>query len=147
MPKQVLFVFGGPGAGKSTQCQRLEQTLGWKHLCVGDLLRNEKASGTVQAQLIAQCIDKGILVPSGTTVDLLKKAIEKSTHTHFLIDGFPRSLQNLHAWEQQISHNVHVLGCLHFECSDDAMLSRVLARAATSGRSDDTTETCRNRIT
>eukprot|EP01026_Neomeris_dumetosa_P066337 TRINITY_DN6411_c0_g1_i2.p4 TRINITY_DN6411_c0_g1~~TRINITY_DN6411_c0_g1_i2.p4 ORF type:complete len:139 (-),score=13.58 TRINITY_DN6411_c0_g1_i2:51-467(-) len=42
----IVFVLGGPGAGKGTQCERIVSTYGWKHLSAGDLLRAEVASGS-----------------------------------------------------------------------------------------------------
>lgn len=43
--QNVVFVLGGPGAGKGTMCELAEQQLGWTHLSAGDLLRAEKAAG------------------------------------------------------------------------------------------------------
>ena len=52
---QVVFVLGGPGAGKGTQCANIVKEFGWCHLSAGDLLREERASGSADAELINSC--------------------------------------------------------------------------------------------
>ncbi len=53
---RVLFVLGGPGAGKGTQCAKLVEEFDCVHLSAGDLLRAERKSGTAQAELIEQYV-------------------------------------------------------------------------------------------
>ena len=74
---QVVFVVGGPGAGKGTQCALLEERLkaGWKHLSAGDLLRAERESGGPLGDLINRKIANGELVPSSITTKLLENAM------------------------------------------------------------------------
>ncbi|KAL7571239.1 hypothetical protein ACA910_008897 [Epithemia clementina (nom. ined.)] len=125
---QVVFVLGGPGAGKGTQCQLLEQRLGWKHLSAGDLLRAERQKGGDLGDLINACLAAGALVSSEVTCQLLLNAMmrhytdnnnsnnnnnssgssntqqtKRSSGSQFLIDGFPRSRGNLDAWNQMTS--------------------------------------------
>ncbi len=45
-PPTVVFVLGGPGAGKGTQCAKIVEHYGWSHLSAGDLLRAERATGS-----------------------------------------------------------------------------------------------------
>lgn len=52
---KVVFVLGGPGAGKGTQCANIVKEFGWCHLSAGDLLRAERASGSADADLINTC--------------------------------------------------------------------------------------------
>ena len=46
MVQEIIFILGGPGSGKGTQCQLLTQKFGYKHLSAGDLLRSEKKKDT-----------------------------------------------------------------------------------------------------
>lgn len=69
--RNVVFVLGGPGAGKGTMCELAEKQLGWTHLSAGDLLRAEKASGSPDADLINEYITEGKIVPVEITVKLL----------------------------------------------------------------------------
>lgn len=59
----VVFVLGGPGAGKGTQCARIVEAHGYVHLSAGDLLRAERASGSAQGQMIEEYIREGQIVP------------------------------------------------------------------------------------
>lgn len=150
---QVVFVLGGPGAGKGTQCTLLADKHNWTHLSAGDLLRAERKSGSELAELINSKISQGLIVPSSITVTLLKKAMEKAhdedaTKTKFLIDGFPRSQENCEVWDEQMPESVAKLEFVLFlDCPEDVMTGRLLERAKTSGRNDDNLETIRKRFT
>lgn len=60
----IVFVLGGPGTGKSTQCQLLDQHFNFRHLSAGQLLREHIALGTEDGKLVAQLIENGKIVPS-----------------------------------------------------------------------------------
>jgi UMP-CMP kinase len=88
----VLFVLGGPGAGKGTQCAKLVQDYGFKHLSAGDLLREEQdRPGSEFGDMIKTYIKEGTIVPMEVTIQLLenamKAAMEKEGKKGFLIDG------------------------------------------------------------
>ena len=90
----VLFVLGGPGAGKGTQCAKLVSDYGFKHLSAGDLLREEqKRPGSEFGEMIKSYITDGKIVPMEVTVKLLENAMKTSIEgggNHgkmFLIDG------------------------------------------------------------
>src|SRR5437667_12296819 len=72
----VVFVLGGPGAGKGTQCARLVADRGFAHLSAGDLLRAEQERpGSRYDDLIRDCIRNGTIVPTEVTVHLLEVAM------------------------------------------------------------------------
>ena len=90
----VIFVLGGPGAGKGTQCANLVRDYGFTHLSAGDLLRAEQdRPGSQFGEMIKQYIKEGTIVPMEVTVQLLENAItekiEGSGTGKFLIDGNP----------------------------------------------------------
>jgi UMP-CMP kinase len=148
-PFRVVFVLGGPGAGKGTQCQLLSTNLGWCHLSAGDLLRAERTkANSPLADIINSNINAGKIVPSDITVRLLKNAMYEhrvqTGQTKFLIDGFPRSEGNVSSWniifnnnkeENAIGANIECV--LFFECPEEVLISRLLERSKTSGRVDD----------
>lgn len=149
---QVVFILGGPGAGKGTQCTLLAERMSWTHLSAGDLLRAERNSGSDLAQVINSKISAGQIVPSSITVNLLKRAMEDvyngdNTKTKFLVDGFPRSAENVSVWEEHMPTSVAKLEFVLFlDCPEDVMTGRLLERAKTSGRNDDNLETIRKRF-
>ncbi|CAK9114394.1 unnamed protein product [Durusdinium trenchii] len=145
----VVFVLGGPGAGKGTQCERISQTFGYHHLSAGDLLREErKRQGSEYGQLIESFIKEGKLVPVEIVVNLLKQAMEKRgwSQGKFLVDGFPRSFENMEGWKEVLGGKVNVKFALFFDCSEAVMEARILERGKTSGRADDNSEAIRKRL-
>ena len=98
----VLFVLGGPGAGKGTQCANLVSHHGFTHLSAGDLLRAEQdRPGSQFGQLIKDYIKDGLIVPMEVTIKLLENAMRATmdsadatpaAKSRYLIDGFPRKL-------------------------------------------------------
>jgi len=146
----VVFVLGGPGAGKGTMCELAESQLGWTHLSVGDLLRAELEINGPNAATIEELTSAGKLVPNAIVVTLLKDAMEHITRTtgnrNFLIDGFPRSTTNLEGWYDAFGHETELPKMLYFECPYPVLEQRILGRAKYSGRSDDNIESIKQRF-
>lgn len=137
---QVIFVLGGPGAGKGTVCQRIVDEYGCVHLSAGDLLRAERKSGSDVAELINNYIKEGAIVPVEITVKLIKAAIDEHMAQGkrvFLVDGFPRNLDNLEGWERVCSDETDLRFVLWLDCPEKVMEARLLDRGKTSGRVDD----------
>jgi UMP-CMP kinase len=143
---KVLFVLGGPGAGKGTQCSKLVAEYGFVHLSAGDLLRAECSSGSPQGAMITQIINEGKIVPVEVTVQLIKTAMALSGGAKFLIDGFPRNFDNLKGWQHVMGSDAEVEGVLFFDCPEAVMEQRLIKRGETSGRSDDTADIIRKRF-
>merc|ERR1712045_381287 len=149
----VVFVLGGPGAGKGTQCANLVKDFGVVHLSAGDLLRAERNSGSADAELINNYIKEGKIVPVEITVGLIKRAMMKEMAENekytFIIDGFPRNYNNLGGWNKICGGTFATVPfLLHFECSEEEMTKRILDRAAKSEvkRKDDNAETIKKRF-
>jgi len=145
----VVFVLGGPGAGKGTMCELAESQLGWTHLSTGDLLRAEREAGGSAAATIDEYIKAGKLVPNEVVVTLLKNAMETVTRTtgrnNFLLDGFPRSMDNLEGWYEVFGRE-ELPKMLYFECPFEVLEKRILGRAKYTGRSDDNIESIKLRF-
>ncbi|XP_065068415.1 adenylate kinase isoenzyme 5-like [Rhopilema esculentum] len=140
----ILFVLGGPGCGKGTQCSKVSQDYGFTHLSAGDLLRKEIERGTERGSMIAEIIKEGQLVPQEITIELLENAMmEEQDAKGFLIDGFPREISQGKQFEEQVKD---CTGLLMFDCDDSVLVERLLKRAETSGRTDDNEETIKKRL-
>ncbi|XP_066915240.1 UMP-CMP kinase-like [Clytia hemisphaerica] len=142
----VMFVLGGPGAGKGTQCTNLVKEYGFEHLSAGDLLRAERNSGSKDGELIQHYIKEGKIVPVEITIRLLERAMNDSPKSKFLIDGFPRNKDNLDGWNKLMTGKVNVMGVLFFNCPEDVCVKRIMKRSETSGRADDNEESLRKRF-
>ena len=95
-------------------------------------MRDARDSGTgALADLIRSKMQTGAIVPSAITVKLLEEAMTnayKATGSHkFLIDGFPRSHENLEAWNAGMTaHTVRFV--LNFECPEEVLYVPMLYR-------------------
>jgi len=144
----VIFVLGGPGAGKGTQCAKMVENFGYVHLSAGDLLRAErKAPASEFGELIEHHITNGTIVPVEITCSLLERAMKESAKNDFLIDGFPRNEDNLQGWTKVMGDKVDLKTVLFFHCTQEICTMRCLARgAAGSGRTDDNAESLSKRF-
>ncbi|XP_067893273.1 UMP-CMP kinase isoform X2 [Heterodontus francisci] len=152
MKPRVVFVLGGPGAGKGTQCIKIVEKYGYTHLSAGDLLRAERSKEATQyGELIDSYIKEGKIVPVEITINLIKRAMdetmaEDATKNKFLIDGFPRNTDNLDGWNRKMDNNADVKFVLFFDCSNDICIERCLERGKGSGRTDDNIMSLEKRI-
>ncbi len=146
----VVFVLGGPGAGKGTMCELAESQLGWTHLSMGDLLRKEREKGGDTATVIEDYVTAGKLVPNEITVTLLQKSMEQITRStgknNFLLDGFPRSLDNMEGWYEIFGRDAELPRMLYLECPYEVLEKRIIGRAKYSERSDDNLESMKLRF-
>lgn len=144
----VIFVLGGPGAGKGTQCANLVRDYHFAHLSAGDLLREEQhRPNSARGAEIQQHIKNGTIVPMEVTIGLLSDAMERikknEGKTRFLIDGFPRKLDQAVKFEEDV---VRARFVLFFDADEATMLKRLLERGKSSGREDDNEESIRKRF-
>lgn len=144
----VIFVLGGPGSGKGTQCANLVRDYSFVHLSAGDLLRAEQnKKDSEYGELIRHYIKEGLIVPQEITIMLLQNAITdafKKGSKNFLIDGFPRKMDQAISFQNQVAKGKAVI---YFECPEEVMLKRLLNRGKTSGRADDNIESIKKRFT
>jgi len=86
-----LFIIGPSGCGKSTQAKLIATKYGLTHLSMGQLLRDEIASESVEGLQAKTYIDSGNLVPEELSYKVLTNALIKINNKNFIIDGFPRT--------------------------------------------------------
>jgi len=141
---KIVFIVGGPGCGKGTQCDKIVENYGFCHLSSGDLLRAEVASGSDQGKALQETMTKGELVSNETVLNLMKQKIEANADAKgFLIDGYPRTVDQGIEFERTVGETCAVV---YLEVSNEIMVQRLLKRAESSGRADDNEETIRKRL-
>lgn len=145
---KTIWVIGGPGCGKGTQCDKIIAKYGFQHLSSGDLLREEVASGSPRGASLQELMSKGLFVPTDIVLELIKERMNKAreqgtTTTGFLIDGYPRELEQGILFEKNVCP-VDLI--IFFDVANETLKKRLLGRAAVSQRADDNEETIKKRI-
>lgn len=141
----VVFILGGPGSGKGTQCENIVKKYEFTHISTGDLLRAEVESGSDRGKALNDIMVKGDLVPPTIVLQLLKETMKSGLDTAkgYLIDGYPRNLEQADDFEKFVCKVTKVV---YFEVKDETMVQRLLERGKTSGRADDNEETIKKRV-
>jgi len=143
-----LILFGPPGSGKGTQSANLVSTYGLKHISTGDLLREEVAAKTPLGVEARKFMDQGLLVPDEVVIGMISSKIDENPAARgFIFDGFPRTRAQAEALDKLLEFkNTQIHLMLSLEVPEDELTRRMLGRAATSGRTDDTEEVIKKRI-
>ena len=117
---------------------------------MGELLRAERKASGPNAATIEEFMNAGKLVPNAIMVSILENTMEIITRTtgkvNFLLDGFPRSMENLEGWWEVFGEEADLPKMLYFECPFEVLEKRILGRAKYSGRSDDNVESIKKRF-
>lgn len=137
-----LILFGPPGSGKGTQSEKLIARYGFKHLSTGDILRSEIANKTALGMEAKSLMDKGQLVPDEVVIGMIRSALDNNPGVPgFLFDGFPRTTAQAEALDRLLEQkNAEIGVVLALQVPDEELISRMINRARTSGRSDDADE-------
>merc|ERR1712168_1191429 len=102
---KIIFILGGPGSGKGTQCEKIKQKYNYDHLSTGDLLRDVVKSGSELGIKIQAIMTAGQLVSDDLILCLVKDAIYKNGNKNgVLIDGYPRNIEQAKLFESKIGY-------------------------------------------
>ena len=142
-----LLLIGAPGAGKGTQADRIAAHFGVVHISSGDLLRQHVADGTAIGRAAREYMDRGELVPNTLVLDMLRKPVVAAANAGgYVLDGFPRTVEQAEAaYGVAKELGVAVQLAILLDVKREELISRLLARGKTSGRSDDNAETIERR--
>jgi len=143
-----IALFGAPGAGKGTQSELLMKKHNLIYIATGDILRQEIANGSELGLAAKSIIETGGLVSDEIIVQIIEKKITSNPDAAgFLFDGFPRTFVQAYILEGLLLKMHTSLTCLlSLEVPPEESFKRLLKRAKTSGRSDDTEAVIKNRL-
>ncbi len=143
-----IALFGPPGSGKGTQSRKLIEAYGLVYISTGDLLREELQEGSELGRQAREIIEKGGLVSDEIIVQIIEKKIEMNAESNgFLFDGFPRTWVQAYILEGLLVRmHTELMSLFSLQVPEEECLKRLLERARTSGRSDDTEPVIRYRL-
>lgn len=143
-----ILLFGAPGAGKGTQSKELIKKYNLVHLSTGDILRQSIDSNSKLGQEAKNHMNNGGLVPDALVIDLIEQRIDMNEGTSgFIFDGFPRTVAQAKGLDEMMRRkNMPITGMIALEVEVEELKERLLKRAITGNRADDTPEIIENRI-
>ncbi len=152
--KKLFFVIGAPGSGKTTDASEIAKNNHDQivHYSTGDMLRAEVDSGSELGKEIDGYISKGELVPLKIIVNTILSAIKQAPVETVLIDGYPRSVEQMMAFDElsKTEENIKLVSVIEVAVSPEVARERILGRAADAKpgeeRSDDNAEVFEHRM-
>jgi len=124
-----VVLLGAPGAGKGTQCKSIVARYDLLHLSSGDILRQERAEGSELGKKAQDYMDSGALVPDEIIIEMMAKAIGKAPVAGFILDGFPRTLnQAVELDKALVAREQKIDAILNLEIDDNVVTKRITGR-------------------
>ena len=124
-----IVLLGAPGAGKGTQCKSIVAQYNLLHLSSGDILRQERAESSELGKKAQSYMDSGALVPDEIIIEMMAKAIEKAPVAGFILDGFPRTLnQAVELDKALVAGGQKIDAVLNLEIDDNVVTKRITGR-------------------
>jgi len=125
--KKLFLIIGAPGSGKTTDASIIaEKNDNIVHYSTGDMLREEVASGSELGQTIESYISKGALVPLEIIVNTIVSAINNAPVANVLIDGYPRSVEQMTAFDELVAKedNIELASVIEVRVSEQVAKDR-----------------------
>ncbi len=126
--KNIIFI-APPAAGKGTQSTMLKERFEFNHLSTGDMLREAISSGSELGVLVKNIIDEGKLVSDDIMINLIKDKLSNLGGKPFILDGFPRTLNQAKALEDLLTKDYEVI---YLDLSEEEAVGRILGRLTCS---------------
>lgn len=125
--KNIIFV-AAPAAGKGSYSEILKEKYGYVHISTGDMLRESISSGSELGMQVKNIIDNGNLVSDDIMIDLIKNKITEIKGKPFILDGFPRTLNQAISLESLIDNYI----VIYLDVDEDLATKRMIGRRSCS---------------
>ena len=125
-----LLIMGRPGAGKGTQAANIKEYYGIPHISTGDMFRAAIKNQSKLGLTAKEYMDKGALVPDEVTIGIVKeRLLEEDCKKGFLLDGFPRTINQAESLEGFLKENGIVLDAvLDVDVPKEILIRRIVGR-------------------
>ena len=125
-----LIFLGPPGAGKGTQAKLLVDHYRIPQLSTGDMLREAVAAGTDIGRKAKAIMDSGKLVSDDVVNAIVSERLDQPDCANgFILDGYPRTLEQADALGEMLSAKGHSLDCvIEMKVDDEQLIDRVAGR-------------------
>ena len=142
-----LVILGPPGAGKGTQAARIAGSFGIPAISTGDIFRANIKNETPLGRQVKEVLASGGYVTDEITNAIVRdRLLEDDAERGFLLDGYPRTAAQVRALDAILAERDHHLDAvLELTVDEEAVVERLLRRAAEQARDDDTEEVIRER--
>jgi adenylate kinase len=142
-----LILMGPPGAGKGTQAKLVADHFGIPAISTGDIFRANVSRGTELGKKAAEYMDAGEYVPDDLTNLMVRARIdEPDAAPGFLLDGYPRTLAQVEELDGMVAFTGHRLdAAVVLTVDQEELVARLLQRAQSEDRADDTEDVIRRR--
>jgi adenylate kinase len=138
-PRNILILFGPPGAGKGTHAPNIEALWQVPQLSTGDMLRAAVAAQTDVGKQAAAVMKAGGLVSDEIVIGIIRDRIqEEDCALGFILDGFPRTLGQAKALDAMLAQEgACVTKVIELQVPDAVLEERICGRwiHKASGRS------------
>lgn len=142
-----LLIMGPPGAGKGTQAVALAERIGGAHISTGDIFRANVRDQTELGRRAQQYMDAGEYVPDEVTNAMVRDRLaQDDAREAFILDGYPRTVDQVATLDGILEGlGTKLDGVIELVVDPEELIQRLLKRAETSGRADDTEDVIRHR--
>jgi len=142
------LIIGPPGSGKGTQAERISDRLGVVAISTGDIFRANVKGRTPLGIEAKKYMDAGDFVPDSITNEMVRSRLcQDDVEKGFLLDGYPRTAAQVNYLDGVLAGDEQQLDVvLQLTAADEELVTRLLARARETGRSDDNEAVIRPRL-
>lgn len=121
-----VILLGAPGAGKGTQADKISEKFNIPAISTGYIIRHAIAEGTELGKLAKGYIDEGKLLPDDVVTELLLERLkQEDCKNGFILDGYPRTLNQAKALDEK---SIIIDKVVSIKVSDEAVIARLSGR-------------------